>query len=176
MLDDLAYSIQERYLLALARQEIEYLRRLYAKATDSLGMVDDASARDYGISTYHRIFTTDMHAKVTGAPSPLEARSPDGWVDIVTNALKDYETTQHLIGTQLVEFTNVSFSDDQIAAGDAHMTSYLHAWHAWPDRRLRLVLGTYIDKIRFTEGIGWQIYDMTLHHTSTEHRMLGDSA
>ena len=45
---------------------------------------------------------------------------------------------------------------------------------AWPDQKLRLVLGTYIDEVRFSAEAGWQIYDMTLAHTSAEHRQLGE--
>jgi hypothetical protein len=176
MLDDIALTPKEHYQLALARQEIEYLRRLYGRATDALGKTDDEEARRFGIETYHRIFTDDVKVRVTGTDHPLEGEGPQAWIDVVTNALKDYETTQHLIGTQLVRFENVRFDGGNIVCGTASMSSYLHAWHAWPDRRVRVVLGTYEDKVRFSMDHGWRIFDMTLEHASAEHRMMGDLA
>ncbi|MDA0273195.1 MAG: nuclear transport factor 2 family protein [Proteobacteria bacterium] len=168
-------NLEERYLLSLAREEIEYLRRLYGKATDALGKVGDKKATDFGASTFHRIFTPDALVKVTGGPRALAGSGPESWAAVVTNALKDYESTQHLIGTQVVDFTDVQFEHGELSAGEAEMSSYLQAWHAWPDRRLRLVLGTYHDKVRFIPGKGWQIYDMTLEYTSVEHRQMGDA-
>lgn len=174
MLDDIALTPGEHYQLALARQEIEYLRRLYGRATDALGKVDDEESVRFGVETYHRIFTDDVKVRVTGSANPLEGEGPEAWIQVVTNALKDFETTQHLIGTQLVQFEDVKFDGASIVCGDATMSSYLHAWHAWPDRKVRVVLGTYEDKVKFTASKGWQIYDMTLQHASAEHRMLGD--
>ena len=166
--------LHQRQLLALARQEIEYLRRLYGQATDALGRSGDAAARQFGIDTYHRIFSDDVTIRVTGSATPLSGKGPDAWVDVVTTALQDFESTQHLIGTKIVEFQEVEFGQEDITHGEATLTSYLHAWHAWPDRKLRLVVGTYTDKVRWHPATGWQIYDMTLEHTSAEHRMLGD--
>ena len=171
---DVDLPLQHRYLLALARQEIEYLRRLYGQATDALGKTGDAAARQFGIETYHRIFSDDVAVRVTGSATALSGTGPDAWVEVVTTALHDYSSTQHLIGTQVVTFNDVEFADDEIVRGDATLSSYLHAWHVWPDRKLRLVMGTYTDKVRWQPENGWQIYDMTLDHTSTEHRMLGD--
>ena len=172
----LEYTLAQKYQIAVARQEIEDLRRLYASATDALGRVDVPGDRAYGTDVYHRIFTPDAQIRVTGSPTPLAAAGPDGWIEVVTRALKDYEVTQHLIGTQLVTFNDVAFGADGIVSGEATMNSYLHAWHAWPDRRLRLVLGTYTDQVRYAADTGWQIYDMTLHHASSEHRELGSGS
>jgi len=166
--------LRERYVLALARQDIEQLRRLYCVATDALGRVEVEADRVFGTETYHRIFTPDVIVNVTGTPTPLTGRGPDAWIEVVTNALGQYESTQHLVGTQLVNFDDVQIVGDDLAAGTAIMTSYLHAWHVWPTRKLRLVMGTYTDKVRFHPETGWQIYEMTLQHTSAEHRMLGD--
>ncbi len=168
-------NLEERYLLSLAREEIEYLRRLYGKATDSLGKVGNQAATEFGVSTFHRIFTPDAVVRVTGGPKELTGSGPDSWAKVVTNALKDYESTQHLIGTQVVEFMDVQFENGEITGGQAEMSSYLQAWHAWPDRKVRVVLGTYYDKVRFVSGKGWQIYDMTLEYTSVEHRQMGDA-
>ncbi len=171
----LSQSLEERYLLSLAREEIEYLRRLYGKATDALGKVGDLQATEYGAATFHRIFTPDVVVRVTGGPRVLEGSGPDSWAEVVTNALKDYESTQHLIGTQVVEFTDVQFENGEVSNGGAEMSSYLQAWHAWPDRSARIVLGTYYDKVRFNPAEGWQIYDMTLEYTSVEHRQMGEA-
>ncbi|MFT7219890.1 MAG: hypothetical protein ACI8Z1_001507 [Candidatus Azotimanducaceae bacterium] len=166
-------SIEERQLLGLARQDIEYLRRLYGRATDALGKVDEPDEQKYGQDTFRQIFTSDASVRVTGGATSLEANGPDGWAEVVRGALKDYEVTQHLIGTQIVTFKSMTCSNGLIETGDAEMSSYLHAWHVWPDQKLRLVLGTYIDHVRYVPGVGWQIYDMTLQHSSTEHRLLG---
>ena len=99
---DVDQNLEERYLVSLAREEIEYLRRLYGKATDALGKAGDQEAIEFGTSTFHRIFTTDALVKVSGGPKALAGAGPDSWADVVKNALKDYESTQHLIGTQIV--------------------------------------------------------------------------
>ena len=59
----LSHNLEERYLLSLAREEVEYLRRLYGKATDALGKVGDLQATEYGAATFHRIFTPDVCSK-----------------------------------------------------------------------------------------------------------------
>lgn len=144
-------AMTDRIAQAVDRQEIEYLRRLYGKATDTIGRAtkEDVEA---GRKIYREIFTPDVQIRTsnTGA-EPLTASSPDSWVDVVYTALKDYTGTQHLIGTQLVE----------LDGDEATMESYLHAWHKNPDGSVYLFLGTYIDKVRRTNQ-GWQIYDMTL--------------
>ena len=131
------------------RLEIENLRRLYAKATDAIGRVEEADVEE-GRAIYHRIFTPDVSIRTVGE-SPLTAENPDEWVDVVYKALKDYTGTQHLIGTQLVT----------INGDEAYMESYVNAWHQYEDGRVFAFIGTYIDKVRKTER-GWQIYDMTL--------------
>jgi len=60
-----------------------------------------------------------------------------------------------------------------VIAGTAGMTSYLQAWHVWPDNRLRLVMGNYLDELLFVPGTGWQIQAMNLVHLSAEVRQLG---
>ena len=174
MLDDFGKTIAEQHQLAVARQEIEYLRRLYARATDQLAQTEDPGARESGIAIYRRIFAPDADIQAGTSAKALDCSGPDEWAEIVTEALGRYETTQHLIGTQLVTFKAVEFGDGGISCGTASMTSYLHAWHVWPDRRLRAVLGTYIDEVEYVRAIGWQIVYMNLTHTSSEHRMLGD--
>ena len=56
-----------------------------------------------------------MGAVVNMAPELFEgviAYVP--WVDVVTTALQDYESTQHLIGTQIVYFQEVEFGPEDI--------------------------------------------------------------
>lgn len=146
-----------RETLAADRQDIEYLRRLYAKATDGLGKntpEDIAMAR----TIYHQIFTPDVQIRTsnTGAAEPLSASSPEEWADVVNGALKHFVGTQHLIGTQLVELNG----------DEAQMESYVNAWHKYDDGRVYSYLGTYIDKVRRTDQ-GWQIYDMELRHDTS---------
>lgn len=137
------------------QQEIEYLRRWYAKATDAIGRAGDEDVAA-GRAIYHQIFTPDVSIRTSGSGDPLTANSPDGWVDVVLDALRDYTGTQHLIGTQLVELNG----------DEAHMESYVHAWHKNPDGSVYHYLGTYIDKVRRTDE-GWRIYDMNLRHDTS---------
>lgn len=161
--------------LAQARSEIEYLRRWYAVATDALGKADEPESIAQGIRIYHRIFTANADIGVVGGTGkPLQASGPDGWAAVVMNALKDYQATQHLIGTQVVELLELTTNNNnEPTSGRALLNSYLQAWHAWPDERLRLVIGTYTDLVIYTPGIGWQIEKMTLTYTSGEERQLG---
>ena len=177
MLDDEAFAstTEQRLCLMLARQEIEQLRRWYAHATDLLGSATEA-AREKGRRIYHRIFTADAELSVVGGLVPLSAEGPDGWAAVAANALQPYESTQHLIGSQVVTFTSASFDGPQWLTGSATMSSYVQAWHAWPDRRVRLVIGTYEDVVRFDPTHGWQIEQMVLKYASSEERELGKPA
>ena len=98
------------------------------------------------------------------------------WYAIATNALDDYHATQHLIGTQVVTFAAQAFNpeSDSIVSATAEMTSYVQAWNAWPDRRMRLVIGNYQDHVRLQPGVGWQIEKMVLAYDSGETRVPGD--
>ena len=154
-----------------ARQEIEYLRRWYALATDRIGENTEESVAE-GRKIYHRIFTKDCEIRVTDADKvSLSASGPDGWVDVVKAALsKRYEKTQHLIGTQLVR--SITLPNAAGAGGRAAMSSYLQAWQVTPTGELHRVMGTYHDKVRYTPGVGWQIYDMTLENTTRDVQQL----
>ena len=131
--------------------EIEYLQRHYARATDAIGRATEQDVAT-GRTLYHQIFTPDVKIRTsnTGA-DPLTASSPDEWVDVVYDALKDYTGTQHLIGTQVAELNG----------DEATLESYVNAWHKNSDGTVYYFLGTYIDKVRRTDK-GWQIYDMNL--------------
>jgi hypothetical protein len=131
------------------RVEIENLRRLYAKATDAIGRATPSAIAE-GRAIYDRIFTPDVSIRTVGE-SPLTAKNPAAWVDVVLKALRGYQGTQHLIGTQLVEFEGA----------EAVMQSYVNAWHQSEDGATFVFIGTYYDKVRQTEK-GWQIYDMVL--------------
>ena len=97
-------SSLEAILLYQSREEIEYLRRLYGKATDLIGISNNKKLRKEGINIYKKIFSYD--AKISaGAEKILKAKGPNGWSKVVINALEKYNSTQHLIGTQVVEFS-----------------------------------------------------------------------
>lgn len=170
----LAASPAQHLQLNLARQDIEYLRRWYARATDALGEVDNPDAQAGGLAVYQQIFTDSCDIQVTNAQRPLRGKGWQAWSEIVTKELSQYASTQHLIGTQLVSFEAVEFDGDTVVAGRANMSSYLHAWHMWPDRQMRLVIGTYSDTVVYTPHVGWQICAMTLAFTSSEKRLLGE--
>lgn len=175
-----ASSSSQQSALLLAQEQITSLRRLYAHATDALGKTSDSEAQKFGLAIYHQIFTEDAQIQVSGATSKrLTGKGPDAWADVARHALQGYEATQHLIGSQLVRFTQVEWDPSQsdpanFQAGAANMKSYLQAWHAWPDQRLRLVLGTYHDELIFSAESGWQICAMNLEHVSGEERTLGN--
>jgi len=150
----------------LAKQEIEYLQRLYARATDTIG-TNIPENIEAGRAVYRRIFTPDASIQAsdpTGAY--FKVTGPDEWVTVVDGALSVFDSTQHLLGTQIVDIE--SLPDDDGQGGRAAMTSYLQAWHHDPDRVIDIYLGTYFSKVRFTQGVGWQIYDMRLEKVAGE--------
>ena len=85
---------------------------------------------------------------------------------MVDGALSVFDSTQHLLGTQIVDVE--SLPDDGGVGGSGSMTSYLQAWHHDPDRVIDIYLGTYYSKVRYTPGVGWQIYDMRLEKVAGE--------
>ena len=159
--------------IAIARQEIEYLRRRYARATDLIGQGTDQALAE-GRRIYGEIFTPDARIRTSlGGEVQLEAQGPDGWVDVAHEALEEYVATQHLIGSQLVELTVLEAdASGQVTAGEATMTSYLQAWHARTDS-VWIFIGSYVDQVVYIDGAGWRIHDMELIQLSGEDRPLG---
>ena len=147
----------DRSSLVADKHEIETLQRLYAKATDAIGLGSSEKIEE-GRAIYHRIYTDDVDISTanTGAKVELKAVGPDAWVDVVYGALKDYTGTQHLIGTQLTE----------VSGDEGSMESYLNAWHKNPDESVYYFLGTYISKVRRYEE-GWKIYQMVLRRDTS---------
>ena len=153
-----------------AIQEIEYLRRWYAKATDKIGQATDESVRE-GREIYHRIFTSD--ATLDAGPGREPQVGPDGWVDLVLGVLGELGPTQHLIGTQVVDSIDFELDDDcNIVSGEATMESYLQAWHEQKDEKVWLFLGVYYDKVKYVQGKGWQIHDMRMEQMAGETRYM----
>ena len=70
-----------------ATQNIEYLQRWYARATDLIG-TNDPSNIEEGRAIYHRIFTPDVRISASdpGANREFAAQGPDRWVDVVAGA------------------------------------------------------------------------------------------
>lgn len=158
----------------LARQEIEYLRRYYARATDLVGLNTEEGIAQ-GRAIYHRIFTPDARICATAnGEVVLSAVGPDAWVDIAAGALADFAATQHLIGTQLVEIQ--SLPDERGNEGKASMTSYLQAWHDDPERVLDIFIGTYHDSLVYKPATGWQIASMELERVSGKLHFPGAQA
>ena len=161
----------------IARQDIQYLQQLYAKATDIIG-TNTEEGIEQGRAIYHRIFTPDAMIRAGGRDAdPLVRQGPDGWVEVVIEALDQYSSTQHLIGTQVVEVESMDVDGQgAVTAGEGRMESYLQAWHEnRSEGNVWLFLGTYDSKVRFTPGVGWQMYDMTLTQVAGELRDLGDA-
>jgi len=159
----------------VARQEIEYLRRLYAKATDLIG-TSVAADVELGRQIYAQIFTPQVQIRTLGGSGAgYSASGPQSWADVVLDALGEYVATQHLIGTQLVELHELQHDDTgALTAGSASMESYLSAWHARAAGTVYVFICTYIDWVQFSVGQGWQIEDMSLVEVSTENRPLGN--
>ena len=80
----------------LAKHEIEYLQRLYARATDQIG-TNVPENIEAGRAIYHRIFTPDATISASD-PSGAGFRvvGPDEWVKVVDGALSVFDSTQHL--------------------------------------------------------------------------------
>ena len=158
---------------AQARQEIEYLRRRYAKATDLIGECSTQAIAE-GRRIYHQIFTQDAQIRTSvGGQVGLQVNGPDDWVEVVQNALKEYVSTQHLIGSQLVVLNRLEVdAQGNPTAGEAEMSSCLQAWHARQDS-VWIFIGQYLDKVRYHPGGGWRIHDMELVQLSGEDRPLG---
>ena len=150
----------------LAKHEIEYLQRLYARATDQIG-TNVPENIEAGRAVYHRIFTQDATIRASD-PSGAEFRvvGPDEWVKVVDGALSVFDSTQHLLGTQIVELDSLPDADGKV--GEGKMSSFLQAWHQDDDRVIDIYLGTYYSKVRYTQGVGWQIYDMRLEKVAGE--------
>lgn len=159
-----AQTSEQQLAEMLAIQQIEYLRREYGRATDLIGL-NTAEGMARGRAIYRRIFSADavISASAVG-DTTFTANGPDAWADVVAQALSAFANTQHLIGTQLVAIERLP--DTHGRGGEASMTSYLQAWHDTPGEVLDIFIGTYHDKVRFTPGIGWQIYDMYLEKVS----------
>lgn len=149
--------------LMLAKQAIGELKHLYARATDLIGRADDKSVAE-GRAIYHRIFAG--RARI-GAASIDPVIGPDAWFDIVHGILKPYGSTQHLIGTQLIEIT--SLPDGNGVGGEATMISYVQAWHSTDDE-VWLFMGAYHDTLTHTASHGWQISDMMLEQMDVDRR------
>lgn len=163
--------------LAVARQEIEYLRRQYALATDLLGKCDDPAEVAEAKRIYQRIFTPDANICSVGGGGPtLSASGPNGWAHEVSKALASYSYTQHLIGTQVVQIDQMTGAGGRVQSGHASMSSYLQAWHSEPNGRLLMVMATYEDKVTYVADLGWQIYDMRIVMMASDVRQLSAPA
>lgn len=157
-------TIDTQFATAIAKQEIVELRMQYARATDLIGLVTKESIAQ-GRAIYHRIFAADAQISAEGI-DPVTG--PDAWVQVVEDALGQYQATQHLIGTPLV--SEIMLPDAQGAGGSAAMTSYLQAWHSTPENSLYMFMGTYHDTCIYSPDHGWQIQTMHLENVADEIR------
>ena len=156
-----------------ARQEIEYLRRWYAKATDKIGQGTEASI-EAGRDIYHRIFTEDAQMLTAAGETPRVG--PDSWVELVKEFLVPLGPTQHLVGTQVVDIEALELDDScRIVSGSARMESYVQAWHERLDQKVWIYLGIYHDHAIYQPGTGWRIDHMAMEQMGGETRFM-DSA
>ena len=158
---------------AQARQEIEYLRRWYAKATDKIGKGTEESIAE-GRAIYHGIFTAD--ARMLSSVGEQPRNGPDEWVELVKEFLVPLGPTQHLIGTQVVDIETLELDDScRIVSGSARMESYVQAWHERLDNKVWIYLGIYHDHASYVPGTGWLIDRMSMEQIGGETRFM-DSA
>lgn len=171
---ELAVAKCDRELIEVqARQEVEYLRRWYAKATDKIGQGTPESIAE-GRRIYHRIFTEDAEMQTSAGEEPRIG--PDDWLDLVKEFLVPLGPTQHLIGTQVVDIEAIELDKScLVVSGSARMESYVQAWHERQDDKVWLYLGIYHDHARFIPGVGWRIDLMSMEQTGGETRYM-DSA
>ena len=165
-----AISCNEAAAQTQAIQEIEYLKRWYAKATDQIGIATPESIAE-GRAIYHRVFTAD--AQLDAGPGREPQVGPDSWLDLVLGALGELGPTQHLIGTQLVEIKSLELDGEcNVLSGSANMESYLQAWHEQKDEKVWLFLGTYFEDAVFIPDTGWRIEKMILRQVAGETRYM----
>ena len=142
--------------------QIEYLRRRYAQAVDSVCQQREG-AENRVSSIFSEIFIPEARIRYQVEGTVVrESIGPEGWASIVCDAVGKYSGTQHLIGTQLVRFESLEITADNIVrAGVAEMVSHVRAWH-WCGDRLRIVAGDYRDSVCFRPSSGWRIARMDL--------------
>jgi hypothetical protein len=163
------YSLEK----SKAIQDIEYLRKRYAKATDKIGTGVKQSVEE-GRRTYQRIFSKD--AVIWAGEHISPQIGPEAWVQVVAGALKDIGPTQHLIGTQLVELKRFELDEEcNLLRGTATMESYVQAWHERKDDLVWVFIGTYLDEVGFLPGLGWRIEAMQLLQVGGETRFMGSA-
>jgi hypothetical protein len=163
------------YSESSARQEIEYLRKWYAVATDillqenqtsgfsplsidgeSLGPLNHVEdAFNIGRKIYRRVFSPDAEIHIAGVNPPPPGATPlrvgpDEWATFV-HGITFIKATQHLIGTQLTDIDvmpSVHPSMSSTATGHGKMSSYLQAFHELADGNSTSVfLGVYFDDV-----------------------------
>ena len=153
---------------ARAVQDIEVLRRAYARATDAIGRGDEGDLES-GRATYRRVFTADARIGADGIEGA--SKGPDAWLKVVADALGPMGPTQHLIGSQLVEIDALETDANcRVLSGAARLDSYLQAWHTQADGKIWLFLGNYADKVIYAPGAGWQISETQLQRITEEVR------
>ena len=164
-------SALERQARFQSTLEIETLQRRYAIATDLLGHSAAGSVEE-GTAIYHSIFTPDVDMSLARLDGEIKRFSGiEAWAELVESALGQYVATQHLIGTQVVDFESLEVDKSGLAtAGAGLLKSYVQGWHTFPDGRIWLVVGIYQAKVRYTPCTGWQIWHMHLEHVATDMR------
>lgn len=151
-----------------AVQDIEYLQRAYARATDAIG-IDTEAEVEAGRRVYQRIFTPD--AKIGASGIDGKRTGPDAWVEVVRDALGPMGPTQHFIGTQTVDIDALEVNEHcEVVSGSAQMDSHVQAWHDRADGKVWIFVGNYADRVVFTPKVGWQIADMQLVAITEEVR------
>jgi SnoaL-like domain len=108
-------------------------------------------------SLYRRCFTDQLRidfSSFTHRPAPTDPVAADDWVGMVRGTIEGFESTQHLIGNQVVT----------LRGDEGGYTAYIQAQHWMSRDRWYLIGGWYENQVR-READGWCISACTLHQT-----------
>lgn len=111
--------------------------------------------RDWAL--YRDCFTDRLaidFSSFTSRPAPAEPVAADDWVTMVRSTIDGFESTQHLIGNQVV----------RVEGDEGGYTAYVQAQHWMSRDRWYLIGGWYENRVR-READGWSISACTLHQT-----------
>jgi hypothetical protein len=108
-------------------------------------------------SAYRRCFTDELRidfSSFTHRPAPPAPVAADDWVSMVRSTIDGFESTQHLIGNQVVT----------LDGDEGGYTAYVQAQHWMSRDRWYLIGGWYENRVR-RQADGWRISACTLHQT-----------
>ena len=129
----------------------------------SLRYATGIDTRDWAL--YRSCFSDTLpvdFSSFTHRPAPPGEVDADEWVAMVRSTIEGFESTQHLIGNQIISFGSIEEDDARPDSGG--YTAYIQAQHWMSRDRWYLIGGWYENGIRRVDGT-WRISAVTLHQT-----------